>query len=63
MNQDPLHFNGIDGASCKYLIPLMTPQHLSEIVRGEPWDAGHLKELTWWHQRIGQEHLGPTRRE
>ena len=51
MTEDILYFNGIDGASGEYLIPPMTPEQISEIVRGEPRDAEQLQELKWWRQR------------
>lgn len=60
MTEEYLVFNGIDGASGEYLLPPMTPRQLSEIVRGEPWDQEHLRELKWWYQRVTQAHLGPT---
>ena len=59
MTENNLYFNGIDGASGDYLIPPMSPEQLSEIIRGEPWDADHLQELRYWRQRTTQETLGP----
>jgi len=59
MSEKFLFLNGINGASGEYLLPPMTPQQISEIARGEPQDAQHLKELKWWYQRVSQAHLGP----
>jgi hypothetical protein len=42
MTEELLVFNGIDGASGEYLLPSMTPQDVSKIVRGETFDAQHL---------------------
>src|SRR5262245_14226487 len=59
MSSEPLVFNGINGASGEYLLPSMTPQQVADIVRGEPQDETHLRELKWWYQRVTQAHLGP----
>ena len=59
MSTDRLFFNGINGASGDYLLPPMTPQQVSEIVRGEPQETKHIQELKWWYQRVTQAHLGP----
>ena len=38
-NDEPLVFNGIDGASGDYLLPPMSAQDLSKIARGVPLRA------------------------
>ncbi|MCB0168322.1 MAG: hypothetical protein KDI79_29105 [Anaerolineae bacterium] len=59
MSTHQLHFNGLNGATGDYLLPAMTPRQISDIARGEPQDADHLRELKWWFQRVSQAHLGP----
>jgi hypothetical protein len=60
MNGDNLYFNGIDGATGKYLIESMTAQDLSGlIVGGEPQNPQHLQELKRWHERFKKAHLAP----
>ncbi|HSF80802.1 MAG TPA: hypothetical protein VLA49_06190 [Anaerolineales bacterium] len=61
MSDDVLAFNGIDGASGEYLLPQMTPEQFSALVRGEALnetDEKHLKELKWWFDRTTQGHYG-----
>ena len=57
MTEECLYFNGIDGASGKYLLPPMTSRQISEIVRGETGDQEHLRELKGWHQYVTEAHL------
>lgn len=59
MNAPLLMFNGINGASGDYLLPPMTHQQIAKIARGETFDAEHLKELKWWHQRVTEATFGP----
>jgi hypothetical protein len=59
MSTELLVFNGINGASGDYLLPPMSPQQISEIARGEPWDPRHLQDLKWYYQRATQATLGP----
>jgi len=59
MSTELLVFNGINATTGEYLLPPMTPQQVADIVRGEPHDAAHLKELTWWYQRSTQSTFGP----
>src|SRR5262249_4127866 len=59
MSEEPMVFNGINGASGEYLLPSMTPQQVAEIAQGIPADAKHLRELQWYHQRATQATLGP----
>lgn len=59
MSEERLVFNGINGANGDYLLPPMTPEQVSEIVRGEKQNPEHLQELKWWYQRVTQVTLGP----
>jgi hypothetical protein len=60
MSTERLVFNGIDGASGDYLLPPMTPQQVSAIVRGEEQDEELLKELKAWYRRVSQTFMGPV---
>jgi hypothetical protein len=56
--QQPLIFNGINGATGNYLLPEMSAQQISQIVRGEPLDEEFLKELNWRYRQATIAHLG-----
>ncbi|MCP4400019.1 MAG: hypothetical protein GY801_22270 [bacterium] len=58
-NQDFFYFNGINGATGKYLLSEMTPEQISKIVQGETLEKEHLQELKWYYQRTTQANLGP----
>ncbi|MEJ6486828.1 hypothetical protein N0Y54_37170 [Nostoc punctiforme UO1] len=45
MNEESLFFNGIDGATGKYLLPPLTPMQVSQIAQGEKIDLELLSEL------------------
>jgi hypothetical protein len=61
MSADTLMFNGINGASGDYLLPSMTAEQMSGIIRGEPQDLEQLQELRMWYQRTTtMEEYGPT---
>ncbi|MEH1919770.1 hypothetical protein [Nostoc sp.] len=45
MLEEQLYFNGIDGATGKYLLPPLTPEQVAKIAQGEEFDPAHLKEL------------------
>lgn len=57
-NDEPLVFNGIDGASGDYLLPPMSAQDLSKIARGVPLNDEDVKELKWRHAQATEAHLG-----
>jgi hypothetical protein len=59
MPSDKLFFNGIDGASGRYLLPPMEPGDVGKLARGQTLDPQHIRELKWWHNRVTQIHLGP----
>jgi len=56
---EQVFFNGIDGASGSYLLPPLTPRDIAAAAQGEPGDAGHVKELKRWLQRMREATLGP----
>ena len=61
MDSELLVFNGIDGASGKYLLPPIQPLQFSAIIQGQnPWEGDEpgLNELRWWRQRSTQGHYG-----
>jgi hypothetical protein len=60
MDDEPMAFNGINGATGAYLLPKMTPQQLARIARGESWDPQHLSELKWWYRRTTEATFGPV---
>jgi len=60
MSSDMLTFNGINGASGEYLLPPMTPEEISAIIRGEERDEAQINELKRWYQRSREEILGPV---
>lgn len=45
MSTEKLVFNGINGATGKYLLPPLTPGQVSKIAQGERFDPVHLGEL------------------
>lgn len=55
-----LAFNGVDGATGGYLLPPMSPDQLSGIVRGESPDPALAKELSWWHHRFSEPTFAPV---
>jgi hypothetical protein len=57
---ESLVFNGVDGATGKYLLPELTPQQVAQLARGESWDSQDLQELKWWYQRTTQATFGPV---
>lgn len=59
MPAEKLIFNGIDGASGRYLLPPMDAREVGRIARGEKLDPQHIRELKWWHNRVTTTHLGP----
>ncbi len=58
MSVEKLTFNGINAATGEYLTPSLTPEELSMIVRGEPQDEAHLKELKYRYRQATVAHLG-----
>jgi hypothetical protein len=58
MADETLYFNGIDGATGEYALPPMAPAVMSAVIRGEPIDEQHLKELKWWRDRTTESHFG-----
>jgi hypothetical protein len=58
MSEDLLYFNGVDGASGRYALPPMSPANLAAVIKGEPLDEAHLKELKWWRDRTTESHYG-----
>jgi hypothetical protein len=59
MNREPLIFNGVDGATGKYLLPPLTPHDISVVAQGDQLDPAHLRELMQWWERTSQAHFGP----
>lgn len=59
MANHDLLFNGIDGASGKYLLPRLSAQAVSKIAQGETPDEDHLAELRAWYRRVTRAQLGP----
>ncbi len=45
MNEELLHFNGINGATGEYFLPPLTPKQISKIAQGEEFEIEHLIEL------------------
>src|SRR3712207_4383814 len=60
MITETLVFNGIDGATGRYLLPPMTPGQVAQIAQGEKLEPQHLQELRWYHQRATELTLGPV---
>jgi hypothetical protein len=58
MSDERLIFNGINAATGDYLTPALTAEELSMIVRGEPQDEAHLKELKYRYRQATEAHLG-----
>src|SRR5437016_1492505 len=56
-DQELLVFNGINGATGKYLLE-MTPQQIAAVARGETIDPAHLQELKVSHERFTQGTFG-----
>src|SRR5712664_2292648 len=52
------NFNGLNGDTGKYLLESMTPERLSEIIRGVKLDE-NLKELQWRKKQEKRKVLGP----
>lgn len=57
---EPLVFNGIDAASGEYLLPPLSPEQVSVVVRGEEQDAAQVAELRRWWERISQPTFAPA---
>jgi hypothetical protein len=57
---DSFRCNGLNGATGAYLLPPLTPQEISAIIRGEPQDPKQLAELKQWWQRVSQAHFAPV---
>ena len=58
MDPEPFIFNGIDGATGRYLLPPLTAQDVSKIAQGEKLDAAHLQELMQRWEQATQPHFG-----
>ena len=58
MPTDPFAFNGINGATGKYLLPPLTAHDLSLLAQGEKLDPAHLQELLQKHEQLTQPHFG-----
>ncbi len=59
MNTELVFFNGINGATGKYLIPPMSPATLADIALEEKWGPGHLEELKDRYRRATQPDFRP----
>jgi hypothetical protein len=59
MSSEDLVFNGINGATGDYLLKPMSPPELSAAIRCEPPDPEHLRDLSYWHQYVSEESMGP----
>ena len=59
MTDAKLVFNGIDGATGRYLFPSLAPQDVSKLAQDEKLDSQHQNELKNWHRRVTQATLGP----
>lgn len=59
MVEEEFAFNGIDGASGKYLLPGLPARAVSRIAQGESPDTGHLAELRAWYRHVTQAQMGP----
>lgn len=58
MSEEPLFFNGINGASGDYLLPPMMLETISKIAQGEELDKQHIAELKLRRERDTEAHLG-----
>jgi hypothetical protein len=59
MHDELLIFNGVDGATGRYLLPPMSPEQVFRVARGERHDPDHLRELRWWYRRVTEAFFGP----
>jgi hypothetical protein len=59
MESEFLKFNGLNGATGKYLLPPLTPREVSRIASGQQLDPKHLQELKQWWARVSQTHFAP----
>jgi hypothetical protein len=60
VDETPVVFNGIDGASGSYLLPPMPLTQISRLARGPVPDDAHLAELRWWRDRRREATFAPT---
>ena len=58
MEPEPLIFNGIDGATGRYLLPPFTTGDISKIAQGEKLDPAHMQELMQRWTQKSQPHFG-----
>ena len=53
-----LVFNGIDGATGRYLVPPLSPGDVARAARGERVDPDHLRQLEWRNEQRVEKTLG-----
>ena len=74
---EPLVFNGVDGASGRYLTPPLTSHDVAALAQGKPLaqpegpvtaapsdeqETWHLNDLNWLHQRSTEAKFSPFER-
>jgi hypothetical protein len=60
VDEAPVVFNGLNGASGAYLLPSLRLAQVSRLARGPSPEQDHLAELQWWHDRMAEAVFAPT---